>query len=253
MTDVAEGLWAAYHATRAVADRNRLAEHYLPLVRKIADRLHARLPPSVDVGDLEGVGAVGLLAAIEAFDPARGVKFETYAGPRVLGAMLDDLRRLDSFPRLIRARVREVTAAADALAADLGRQPNPAELAAHLGVPDGDLDALLAAARRAVVMNIPASAPVYAELPCWAHVRDPRAGEFGRHLQTRDAIRLAARGLPRDDRLILAFYFAEDLTMKEIGHCLGLSESRVSQRLADIVARLRVVLADRKAEFDPAA
>src|SRR2546427_12725616 len=127
-------VWLAYRATGNVEYRNRLVEHYLPLVKYNAERIWSRLPDGVDLDDLISAGVFGLMDAIEAFDLERGVKFETYCVPRIRGAMLDELRTMDWVPRLVRSKHSKLEEVRKSLEAALGRPPKPDEMAAKLGV-----------------------------------------------------------------------------------------------------------------------
>ena len=127
--------WKDYHATGSETARNRLMENYLPLVKYSAERLHTKLPDEVDVDDLISAGIFGLMDAVKAFDPKRGVKFETYCAPRIRGAILDELRAMDWVPRLVRARAHKLNQAAHELEAQLGRKPEERELAKALRLP----------------------------------------------------------------------------------------------------------------------
>src|SRR5262245_32331785 len=122
-------LWYDYRAQPSVDLRNRLVEHYLPLVKYNAERIWSRLPEGVDLDDLISAGVFGLMDAIDAFDLERGVKFETYCVPRIRGAMLDELRTMDWVPRLVRSKASRLEEARKALEAELGRPPRPDELA----------------------------------------------------------------------------------------------------------------------------
>ena len=136
-TDVQQ-LWHDYRAVPTVGLRNRLVEHYMPLVKYNAERIWARLPDGVELDDLTSAGVFGLLDAIEAFDLTRGVKFETYCVPRIRGAMLDELRTMDWVPRLVRSKQSKVDAATKELETALGRKPTAEELSTKLGIEEGD-------------------------------------------------------------------------------------------------------------------
>src|SRR5947209_11764399 len=133
-------LWRDYRAEPTVELRNQLLELYLPLVKYNAERIWSRLPEGVDLDDLISAGVFGLMDAIDAFDLARGVKFETYCVPRIRGAMLDELRTMDWVPRLVRSKASKMEAARKELEAALGRPPRREELAEKLGLPVEQID-----------------------------------------------------------------------------------------------------------------
>src|SRR6266851_1689739 len=133
-------LWRDYQTHKGVEHRNQLVEIYLPLVKYNAERIWSRLPDGVELDDLISAGIFGLMDAIEAFDPTRGVKFETYCVPRIRGAMLDELRTMDWVPRLVRSKASKMEAARKELEAALGRPPRPEELAEKLGIPLEQID-----------------------------------------------------------------------------------------------------------------
>jgi RNA polymerase sigma factor FliA len=245
-------LWQSYHADRSVEARNRLVERYLPLVRYNAERIWSRLPEGVELDDLISAGIFGLMDAIEAFDTTRGVKFETYCVPRIRGAMLDELRTMDWVPRLVRSKASKLEDARKTLEATLGRPPRPEELAERLSVSIEELAAMVGEATAVSLVSLNKK---WYETDSYKDVReidileDKKAEDPTHRLQNRDLMRLVTRGLNRNERLIIILYYYEDMTMKEIGATLDLSESRVSQMHSSIVARLQQQLAKRRAEF----
>jgi RNA polymerase sigma factor for flagellar operon FliA len=250
-TDVAQ-LWQDYRAHPTVDGRNRLLEHYLPLVKYNAERIWARLPDGVELDDLMSAGVFGLMDAVDAFDLTRGVKFETYCVPRIRGAMLDELRTMDWVPRLVRSKQSKVEVAKKALEAALGRPPRPEELAAKLGVPLDQIDQFVGEATAANLVSLNKK---WYETDSYKDVReidileDKKAEDPTGRLQNHDLMRLVTRGLNRNERLIVILYYYEEMTMKEIGATLNLSESRVSQMHSSIVARLQAQLSKRRPEF----
>ena len=129
-----EKIWELFHKTHDEQYRNLLLEHYRPIVKYTAERLHSKLPDKVEVDDLISAGTFGLMDAIEAFDPARQVKFETYCSPRIRGSILDELRSMDWVPRLVRARAHQLTKASQSLETHLGRKPTEKETAEELKI-----------------------------------------------------------------------------------------------------------------------
>ncbi|HEY8506334.1 MAG TPA: FliA/WhiG family RNA polymerase sigma factor [Gemmataceae bacterium] len=250
-TDVQE-VWKEYRANPTVELRNRLVERYLPLVKYNAERIWARLPDGVELDDLISAGVFGLMDAIDAFDIHRGVKFETYCVPRIRGAMLDELRTMDWVPRLVRSKAGKLEEAKKSLEAELGRPPRPEELAARLGVTLEQLDEVVGESTAVGIVSLNKK---WFETDSYKDVReidileDKKAEDPTDKLQNRDLMRLVTRGLNRNERLIIILYYYEDMTMKEIGATLDLSESRVSQMHSSIVARLQSQLAKRRPEF----
>ncbi|WP_437204798.1 FliA/WhiG family RNA polymerase sigma factor [Planctomicrobium sp. SH664] len=232
--------------------RNRLIENYFPLVRFNAERVWAKLPDGVDLNDLISAGVFGLMDAIEAFDLERGVKFETYCVPRIRGAMLDELRTMDWVPRLVRSKASKLEAARKELEAAHGRPPTDIELAAKMEMSLDDFDKMKTEASAVSLVSLNKK---WYETDSYKDVReidviedmkgeDPTLG-----IQKRDVMKLVTKGLNRNERLIIILYYYEELTMKEIGQTLGLSESRVSQMHSSIVARLKDQLRRRRPEF----
>lgn len=250
-TDILQ-FWREYRDQPTVELRNKLVEHYLPLVKYNAERIWARLPEGVELDDLISAGIFGLLDAIEAFDLERGVKFETYCVPRIRGAMLDELRTMDWVPRLVRSKASKLESTRKQLEAKLGRPPRPEELAEALGLT---LDEFEKHESEANAVGLVSLNKKWYETDSYKDVReidileDKKAEDPTRKLQNRDLMRLVTRGLNRNERLIIILYYYEEMTMKEIGATLDLSESRVSQMHSSIVARLQQLLAARKPEF----
>jgi RNA polymerase sigma factor for flagellar operon FliA len=236
-----------------VAARNAIVEMHLPIVARCAGRLHARVPPCVEYGELFSAGVDGLLAAIGAFDRRRRVKFSTYCVPRIHGAMLDYLREVDHVPRLVRTQARTLEAARQACWEETGRAPTPDELAAWLRVSRAELERLVrdgtprklvSLARRMASRN-----EEFEDLEQTAILEGPRAEDPLRRMECAELLRRITRGCNRRERLLLILYYYEQLTMKEIGRTLGLSESRVSQMHTALLARLKNDLRRHPPEF----
>jgi len=232
--------------------RNTLIERFLPLVRYNAERVWAKLPDGVDLNDLISAGVFGLMDAIEAFDLDRGVKFETYCVPRIRGAMLDELRTMDWVPRLVRSKASKLEAARKEAEAELGRPPSDAEIAKKMGLPIEEYDKHKS---EASAVNLVSLNKKWYETDSYKDVReidiieDTKGEDPTDGIQKRDVMKLVTKGLNRNERLIIILYYYEELTMKEIGTTLGLSESRVSQMHSSIVARLKEQLNRRRPEF----
>jgi RNA polymerase sigma factor for flagellar operon FliA len=250
-TDIST-VWEEYKKHPTQESRNRLIEYYLPIVRFNAERVHAKLPTEVDLEDLISAGMFGLIDAIEAFDLDRGVKFETYCSPRVRGAILDELRSMDWVPRLVRNRSQRIQAAVKTLQSEMGRVPSDREIAQRIGVSatefvrmsrDATAVSMTSLSRKAFGND---SSRDVSEIDV---LKDARATSPVQEIQKTDLKKLIQRGLTPTERLILILYYYEQMTMKEIGLTLDLSESRVSQMHSAIVDRLRFQLKQRDREF----
>ena len=246
-------LWKQFKLDQSNEElRNRLIEIYLPLVRYNGERIWSRLPDGVELDDLVSAGTFGLMDAIDAFDMSRGVKFETYCVPRIRGAMLDELRTMDWVPRLVRSKASKLNEAIKTLEARLGRAPSDAEVAEHMQLSREEFEKLLVDANAVGLVSLNKK---WCETDSSKDVReidileDKKGEDPTRRIQKADLMRLVTKGLNRNERLIIILYYYEELTMKEIGATLDLSESRVSQMHSAIVERLQSQLGRRKPEF----
>lgn len=233
--------------------RNFFMVKYLPLVRYNAERIYARLPDEVDIEDLMSAGLFGLMDAIDAFDLERGVKFETYCAPRIRGAILDELRSMDWVPRLVRHRSAKVEHARAALELELGRQPTRDEIAGHLGVDDEEYKKLHRDSSAVGVISLSRKCRQSdggREVREIDVIRDDTQANPLIQTQKRDLKDLVTKGLSRAERLIVILYYYEEMTMKEIGQTLDLSESRVSQMHSSILMRLKAQMQSRSRDFD---
>ena len=248
-----EQLWIEFKQDMSNQDlRNRLVELYLPLVKYNGERIWSRLPEGVELDDLISAGVFGLMDAIDAFDLTRGVKFETYCVPRIRGAMLDELRTMDWVPRLVRSKASKLNEGLKNLEARLGRQPNENELAQEMQISVPELEKMMMDAN---AVNLISLNKKWYETDSYKDVReidileDKKGEDPTRRIQKADLMRLVTKGLNRNERLIIILYYYEELTMKEIGATLDLSESRVSQMHSSIVDRLKNQLGRRRPEF----
>jgi RNA polymerase sigma factor for flagellar operon FliA len=245
-------VWEDFFKVRDEYCRNLLLEHYLPLVKYTAERIYAKLPDKVELDDLISAGIFGLMDAIDAFDPERGVKFETYCTPRIRGAILDELRAMDWVPRLVRARAHQLERALRTLEAHLGRMPTEKEIANEMELNMDDFRRLQ---RDATATGLVSLNNKFTDSDSEKDIReidiieDQRSQNPLIEAQKRDLKGLLTKGLTRAERLIIVLYYYEEMTMKEIGATLDLSESRVSQMHSSIIARLKAQLNVRKREF----
>ncbi len=244
--------WREFKRTGDDDLRNRLVEHYLYLVKYNAERIGAKLPDEVDVDDLMSSGIFGLVDAIDAFDLERGVKFETYCAPRIRGAILDELRNMDWVPRLVRHRAHKLAEATRALEVELGRVPHEDEVARRLNMPKAQFQKLMRDASAVTLVSLsrkytdPESHRDVFEIDV---LPDDEGSDPVIEAQKQDLKDLVTRGLTRAERLIIVLYYYEQMTMKQIGQTLDLSESRVSQMHSAILARLRGQLQTRQRDL----
>ena len=221
MSDTVEELWQSFRADPTLERRNRLVLQYSPLVKYVAGRLRTRLPESVEYADLVSDGIIGLMEAIERFDPGRGLTFQTFAVPRIRGAMVDALRSLDWVPRSVRDKVRQVEEAQRALETRLGRIPDDPEIAAELGISVRELRELYAKVGVTGVATME-------DFELADDLSAAAAEEIEDDQAKAELLRVVGE-LPERDQVIIALYYFEGFTLAEIGRVLGVTESRVSQ------------------------
>jgi RNA polymerase sigma factor FliA len=241
-------LWRRYKNDGDERARERLVVAYSPLVKFIAGRMASSLPSHVDEADLVSYGLLGLIGAIERFELEREIKFETFAVARVKGAIIDELRSLDWVPRSVRSRARDIERANAALEAELGRPPTDEEMASKLGIEVSDFnDALLEIANSSVLAlddlwTFADPEGGGGQISVLDTIRDPGAADPEAEAQTvelKDRLADAIESLPERERLVIALYYYENLTLREIGEVLGVTESRVSQLHTKAVLALR--------------
>ncbi len=239
-------LWRRYKSDGDRRARERLVVAYSPLVKYVAGRTAAGLPPHVEEADLISYGLVGLISAIERFDPSREIKFETYAITRIKGAIIDELRSMDWVPRSVRARAREIERANSKLEHRLQRAATDAELAAELGISEDELQTSLLAISHSSIAALDelwsVSDSSGDQVSLMDTLEDPGAPDPARALDVgdmKDRIADAIARLPEREKLVIALYYYENLTLREIGEVLGVTESRISQLHTKAVLRLR--------------
>ena len=213
-------IWAEFHQTREPALRNRLVMQYAPLVKYVAGRMRTRLPESVDQDDLVSDGVLGLMDAIERFDPGRGLAFQTFAVPRIRGSIIDGMRAMDFVPRSVRDKLRAIASAQVALEERLGRIPDDAEVAQETRLT---LNAVRDLTKQASSNHANLDDLDLADELSTSAEAATEAGAANASLM-RVVDELAER-----DQVVIALYYFEGLTLAEIGRVLGVSESRVSQ------------------------
>jgi RNA polymerase sigma factor for flagellar operon FliA len=235
------------YTVKGKADKNNLLTEHMPLVKRLAHHMKAKLPPSVEVDDLIQAGMIGLLDAITRYEETHGAQFETYAVLRIRGAMLDELRSSDWLPRSMRQNMRKIEAAMSALQQKLGHAPSESEVAKSLKLSLADYQDMLSDGGGHQL--------VYYEdfhdtegndsfLDRYAvddadPLRSLMEGDF------RQAVIDAIDALPPREKILMGLYYEEELNLKEIGAVMGVSESRVSQLHTQAVARLRATLREQ--------
>ena len=233
-------LWSDYHARPGDEARNRLVEHYQPLVGEIVRRFAWRLPRSVDRGDLDTAANVGLMSAIEGFDPERGVRFESYCELRVKGALLDELRNQDWLPRPWRARLELQKRISERLRSEENRDPSDEEVAAAMSMPLDEYRQIFGVGMPGVPLGT-AHADDGSEdaRPGLEVVPDTHSDAPGEKLTRDEILRLVAHKLTVQEYRIVYLKYWEDFSMREIGELMNLSESRVCKIHLRLIERLQ--------------
>lgn len=237
-------LWLQYKENKTVEVRNQLAEHYLPLVRIVGGRLAISLPPHLDRDDLLSSGFFGLLDAIDRFDITRNIKFETYAGVRIRGAMIDYLRSKDWIPVTMRQKIRKYEQTVYRLENELGRSATDKEVAEALDISLEELQVLVGQCNAATV--IPLEEYLKTDSAETADTNPANAMEL---LELKDMLAKAIDKLAEKERTVISLYYYEELTLKEISLILHLSEARISQLHTKAVMKMRNYLARNKSIF----
>jgi RNA polymerase sigma factor FliA len=241
-----QALWLEFRRTKDKAIRDRLILTYAPLVKYVAGRLGSGLPAHVDEGDLVSYGLLGLIGAIERYDPGRDIKFETYAISRIKGAIIDELRALDWVPRSVRARAREIERVHGKLEHRLHRTPTDDEMADELDISVEEFQEALVKISTSTVVALDelwaTSDSSGDQVSLLDTLRDPDAPDPQQLLdasELKDRLADAISALPEREKLVIALYYYENLTLREIGEVLGVTESRISQLHTKAVLRLK--------------
>jgi len=242
--------WRAYLKEPNLENRNALVEAYLNLVHYSAKRLRKRLPNSVRFDDLKSHGVLGLIDAIEKYEPSRGVKFKTYSTLRIRGSILDSLRSEDWVPRLIRKKTNQYNDTVDKLESKLGRRPTNIEIADEMGMRLDELEELQREISTSVMFSLtPNWDDDSDELENIDRLQQSTEPSPDHDLKKKNLIDYITQSLDKKERLVLLLYYVEDLTMKEIGETLNLSESRICQIHQSVIAELQRELSDKKDEL----
>ncbi|MEA2031765.1 MAG: FliA/WhiG family RNA polymerase sigma factor [candidate division Zixibacteria bacterium] len=243
--------WSMYHRYQTPELRKQLLNKYIPLVRNVATRMAMGFPSSVDVDDLINTGMIGLIEAFKNFDPDRGVKFETYAVPRIRGAILDELRALDWIPRSTRSKSREIDKAITVLENKFGRLPKKHELAKYMKITERELYLAIDDVSGTQVLSL--DEIIYREddnrqVPRIEMVinKDIHSvlGEI-EDSEIKGFLSVAIDRLTEQESMVIALYYYEELTLREIGEVMHISESRVSQIHTRAVIKLRGMANDK--------
>ena len=246
--DEVQVLWQEYQKARTQEVRDRLILTYAPLVKFVAGRVGASLPSHVDEQDLVSYGLLGLIGAIERFDPDREIKFETFAMARIRGAIIDELRSLDWVPRSVRTRARQIERAIAALEKELMRAPTDEEIAKKLGVTGDELEESLTEISRTSVAALDelwspsGSGDQIALIDTIEDELGPDPELSLEQSEVKEALAEAISDLPEREKLVVTLYYYEELTLREIGEVIGVTESRVSQLHTKAVLRLKARL-----------
>lgn len=227
-----DSLWREFRRTRSTDLRNQLVLRYLDLARMTAERERTRLPAEVDPDDLRQAAVIALMNAIQKFNPELGIKFETFCSLRLRGGIMDELRHMDWVPRLVRNRAAQMERQRNAIEVRFGRSPAHDELRAQAGLSEADWAKILRDSAPPSMVSL--------ERPCFDGdssralreidtVGDGRSVAPAQEPMRRDLVNRLGRGLTRSEKLVVILYYYEQLTMREIGEVLDLSESRVSQ------------------------
>jgi len=249
-TGVISSLWMRYKKSPRKDLRNKLIEHYLPVVKMIAERLSLHLPGFVNTDDLISLGVSGLFNAIRLFNLKRGVRFETYCVSRIRGSMIDGLREADWVPRLVRIKSHRLEKSSRQLQKTLCRRPSDFEIAKDLRVPIDEYNKLVRESRPTSMLPF-----AYkdnnddANISTANMLEDTKSDDDYKTMLNKQLIEYIKSGLSKKERLVLEMYYYEELTMAEIGRVLGITESRVSQILANLIKRLRSLLCQHKYEW----
>ncbi|RMH58462.1 MAG: RNA polymerase sigma factor WhiG [Candidatus Hydrogenedentota bacterium] len=250
-----EEIWKRYKDTGDIEVRNQLIERYAPLVKYVAGRMAVNMPANVEFDDLVSYGIFGLIDAIEKYKPSLGYKFKTYATTRIRGGIIDELRALDWIPRSVRQKSRQLQAAYAELENRLGRAATDEEVAAELGLSMAEFEQLVNDVSGTAVMSLEDVWHVGSD-DDEVQLGDTLAGSEKDHpnynIEREEVKRIlieAIKELPPREKEVIALYYYEELTLKEIGLVLEVTESRVSQLHSKAIHRLRAKLQKNREAF----
>jgi RNA polymerase sigma factor for flagellar operon FliA len=245
-------LWELYHRTADIHIRDELVLRYAPLVKYVAGKISVTLPSMVEYRDLVGYGNFGLLDAIEKFDPQKHVKFKTYAVTRIRGAMYDHLRELDWVPRSIRRKTKQIERAIAKLESQLGRPATDEEIASEMGIDRKELMKIMTKVASSSILSLQEIWPMNPETQgstigdTLESVRSENPDAVFERAEIKRVILESLQELPDKEKKVLVLYYYENLTLREIGKILEVTESRVSQLHTKAILRLRAKLSNRR-------
>jgi RNA polymerase sigma factor for flagellar operon FliA len=241
-----DALWKEFKASGSKLIKDKLLVEYAYLVKYIAGRIAINLPASVDKNDLIGSGIIGLIKAVETFEPERGFKFETYAGHKIRGAILDELRAMDWVPRSVRQKYRELQRTFAKLENELGRMPYDDEVCEEMKISEKEYDDMLSEVTPTTIISLEEAMPDRGsdskEIKLIDTIEDPGSENPLKALsfqELKNILKETIAALPEKERLVVALYHYEELTLKEIGVVLNITESRVSQIHSKAILKLR--------------
>ena len=241
-----DNVWKEYKETQSKVAKDKLLLEYANLVKYIAQRIAVNLPSSVERDDLISAGILGLVKAVETFEPERGFKFETYAGHKIRGAILDELRAMDWVPRSVRQKARDLQRVFAKLENELGRMPYDDEVCKSLNITMKEYEDILTEVTPTTIISLEEAMPDREtdskEIRIIDTIEDPGSNNPLKELgftEVKNILKEAIGNLPEKEKLVIALYHYEELTLKEIGVVLNISESRVSQIHSKVILKLR--------------
>lgn len=240
--------WVEYRKSRSVQLRDDFIRQYMPLVKYVAGKVSIGMPSSVEWEDLVSFGQFGLLDAIEKYDPAKGVKFKTYAVTRIRGAIFDELRQIDWVPRSVRQKSREIEGAINSVEARLGRTASDSEVATELGMSEEEYHRAVMKVSGTSIMSLDETwknGDDYGSITIGDSIESPESmnpDKIVEQEEVKNIVLQALNELPDREKKVVVLYYFQDLTFKEIGQALEVSESRISQLHTKAILRLRAKL-----------
>ncbi len=237
--DALRDLWVRYKNSRDTQSRNEIVVHYSSLVNRVVNRIAAKYGDYIDIDDLTGYGIFGLLDAIEKFDIDKGVKFETYASLRIRGAIIDQIRDQDWIPRSLRARAKEIQRAIDEMEMELGRQVEDEELASRMGMTVEELQKIMGQLHSFTILSLDDQILDMIGDSSTLHSEFETPEEYTIAEELKSLLAQAIDELPDKEKKVVSLYYFDELTLKEIGMVIGVSESRVSQLHSRALIKLK--------------